>query len=414
MAEHTLSRRTFLAVAAGLGASVAALGACEIGGASTILLAPTATPNPSPAAPGPYQVGEVILGEGGLATRALPQFLSSIGDPFEHNFDFQDRQCPGGATVGPRLQENIPAAVYYPTALAPTANVNKRNALIPTFPISTPKPLGIATGPFPLLLYAHAFRDPQFNACMGPHTANKDYTSVDVMLRHVASYGCVAVAPDLSWLPGAFFEQEPDYYSIGIVLRAQVLMRYYDYLMSLNSELFAQQLDLSRLVIVGHSTGGPAAVEAGRLLRYTVSFRSLSFGLIAPIPGVLYGAHSNLLVLKGGQDGAHIGNGPDTQFNAGGPPKTLVTIPGANHFGYTDLCTADDVCVSLDQPGTITHAAQQLAGASYLAALVRYYARGDPTARPYLSGDKLVEGLEAVPSIQVQAQGFDRSTSSGP
>jgi hypothetical protein len=37
--------------------------------------------------------------------------------------------------------------------------------------------------------------------------------------------------------------------------------------------------------------------------------------------------------------------------------------------------------------------------------LVRFYARGDPTAHVYLSGEKQVEGLEAIPGIQVQAQG---------
>jgi hypothetical protein len=83
----------------------------------------------------------------------------------------------------------------------------------------------------------------------------------------------------------------------------------------------------------------------------------------------------------------------------------LVTIRGANHFGYTDICAPDNHCALNVPPGTITRANQQLAGASYLAALVRYYALADATARPYLSGEKQVEGLEAVSGIQVQMQG---------
>jgi hypothetical protein len=53
--------------AAGLG--TATLGACAITGTPTALHAPT--PNPPRAWPGPYQVGEVILGESG-GTIAMP------------------------------------------------------------------------------------------------------------------------------------------------------------------------------------------------------------------------------------------------------------------------------------------------------------------------------------------------------
>ena len=84
-------------------------------------------------------------------------------------------------------------------------------------------------------------------------------------------------------------------------------------------------------------------------------------------------------------------------------------IPGANHFGYTDLCTPDNDCSAIgEQNGTISRSAQQQTGAAYLAALVRYYALGDATARPYLSGAQMVDGLESVgvSGIQVQAEGF--------
>ena len=95
-------------------------------------------------------------------------------------------------------------------------------------------------------------------------------------------------------------------------------------------------------------------------------------------------------------------------FAAGGNSKTLATIPGANHFGYTDLCDASNICEPYgvgDPNGAISRAQQQLAGAAYLTALLRYYALGDATARPYLTGQKAVEGLESL-SIQVQAKGF--------
>jgi dienelactone hydrolase len=407
MSEQTLSRRRFLAVA-GLGAA-AALGACGISGASTGLLAPTATPNPSPAAPGPYQVGEVILGEDDVALYdALSQFMTLGGYPgFPSNFLVDDNRCADGTLVGPQLPPNIHAAVYYPSAAGPGTPIPPLPVATRDPRISITNPLSIARGPFPVLLYAHAYRDPLGSACGGAHPSTSDFTSVADMLGHVASYGCVVVVPDLSWIPGGFTTTTFDYYKYGVVLRAQVLMRYYDHLMSLNSRRFAQQLDLSRLIVVGHSTGGPAAVEAARLLSFDIQFQSLSYGLLAPIPGVLYGAKSNLLVLKGGND-TQQGADPMAAYAGGGPPKTLVTIPGANHFGYSDICPANNHCVGVinDTNGDISRPLQQLAGAAYLAALVRYYARGDATALPYLSGAKQVEGLEAIPGIQVQTQGI--------
>jgi len=54
-------------------------------------------------------------------------------------------------------------------------------------------------GPYPLLLYAHGFRSPSRRVAS---PINRDFTSIENMLRHVASWDCVCVAPDLSWLPG--------------------------------------------------------------------------------------------------------------------------------------------------------------------------------------------------------------------
>ena len=227
------------------------------------------------------------------------------------------------------------------------------------------------------------------------------------MLQHVASYGCVALAPDLSWLPYTAAQSE---ILQSFDERAVVLVSYYQYLLSLNDTLFANQLDVSRVILVGHSTGAGGATEAGRMLSASVHLQSLSYGLIAPeFAGQSGPDLHNLLVLGGtldtGQDAE-----PQQAYNAGGMPKTLVTIPGANHFGYTDLCDPGNTCSDIgfsDQNGTITSAGQQHAGAAYLAALVRLYALGDETARPYLSGEKVVEGLDfyGVTGIQVLQAG---------
>jgi len=216
------------------------------------------------------------------------------------------------------------------------------------------------------------------------------------MLRHVASYGCVCVAPDLSWLE-----------AYGADERSVVLVNYYAYLGSLNHTLFGKRLDLSRLVMVGHSRGAAGATRAGRIIRDFSHPTSLAFGLIAPEGGGQSGPDlRNLLVLGGTQD-IDQGADPVAGYTAGGTPKTLAMIPGANHFGYTDICDEDNACARdlLDRNGTISRADQQAAGAAYLVALLRFYALGDERMRAYLRGERKVEGLETL-NIAVQAQGF--------
>ncbi len=414
MTKHILSRRTFLATAAAGLSTAALLGGRGLAAEATSSLntfpthepwlPPTPTLDPSsPAASGPYQTGKVILGEDPVAaTHALPQYFTFNGYPgFPNHFLAFAGHCADGTLVGPQLPRKIVAAVYYPKYYSQTK-----------YQPAASNPLGMPLSVFPVLLYAHAFRDPLGSACGGAHPSTRDFAGVEVMLRHAASYGCIAVAPDLSWIPGGWFPGgASDFQKYAIALRADVLIAYFRHLGMLNTTLFAQRLDLSRLVMVGHSTGGPAAVEAGRFLTSLTAFQCLSYGLIASLPLFYYYIPGyNTLVLKGTLDTMQ-GADPNQNYTAAGLPKTLVTIPGANHFGYTDLCPpnnhAFDVGIN-DENGAIPRDAQQLAGAAYLAALVCYHAHGDQTARPYLSGEKPVEELDSAgaPGIQVESQGF--------
>lgn len=393
MPVHALSRRKFLEVA-GLG-TAAALGACAL--STTPFALSTSTPKLSPATPGRYQTGKLFLGsDAGTAAmpnpftlRQMPQW--AFADPtFNTGCDIQTgKLVPLG-----ELPRTVHAAVYYPF------QEDVRDHRVPT-----PNPLGMSKGPYPVLLYAHGFRAP---SCSVASPINGDFTTVETMLRHVASWGCVCVAPDLSWLPGILFKNDPVVERDAFDLRAVVLADYLTYLADvLNTPLFAKQLDFSRVVLVGHSTGAGGATHAGGIIGGFGHHTSLSYGLIAPVAKPTSADAHNLLVLGGGQDTLQ-GADPQGAFTAGGTPKTLATIPGANHFGYTDLCDASNTCEPygvIDPNGTISRAQQQLAGAAYLTALLCYYALGDATARPYLSGQQAVEGLESL-SIQVQANGF--------
>jgi hypothetical protein len=379
MPEQNLSRRTFLA-ATGLGAT-ALLCAANSAIRESPFVSPSASPhnaNNSSFVHGPYHVGQVILGETpGTAAMVQP---------------FTPGQVSGGAGNPPT---GVLAAVYYPSNPDPP---NLRDHRVPT-----PNPLQLVSGPFPLLLYAHAYRGSPYDG-NGSHPAARDFISVGAVLSYVASFGCICVAPDLSWLP------YDDNAAAGVSLRAVLLAGYYSFLANHNATLFAQQLDLSRLILVGHSHGATSVTQTGRILLSGATpspFQSLAYGLIAPEEGGGAGPDiRDLLVLGGALDHDQDAD-PGAGYRAAGTPKTLVMIPGANHFGYTDICAPDNTCASilLDENGTISRDLQQQIAAEYLGAMVRFYALHDETMRPYLRGDRIVEGLE-IYGIQLQSEGF--------
>jgi predicted dienelactone hydrolase len=224
----------------------------------------------------------------------------------------------------------------------------------------------------------------------------------------------VAVAPDLSWLtpdlPGLVTVER------AFSIRAHVLVAYLRYLQEIDVPFFANRMDFSRVLLVGHSTGGGSCVEAGRLLAAEAGVPPIAYGLIGPyyagrrpIPGIGPDLR-NVLVMHGTRD-AISGADAAATYAACGTGRTLVTIPGANHVGYTGLCEPDNTCADAlvpDQAGTIRRDSQQRAGSAYLAALLRHYALGDATARPYLTGQREVEGLDdlGVTGVQVQADGL--------
>jgi hypothetical protein len=371
MPDPLLSRRTFLA-AAGLGTTAVLLG-CDLSGLSVV---PTPTPNVSPASPGPYQTSRVILGEGGFPPLPL--------DP---------NQIPGAPT-------KLSAAVYFPT-----------DTVIPS-PTRFSGALPLAAGPykFPLVLYGHAIRTA--SEPVAGHPLNRDFTTVDTILGHIASYGCVCLAPDLSWSGGV--AQKADWQR-----EAVVFVKVFQYLaVTLNHQLFNDQVRMTSVMLVGHSHRAGTVVNAGRALPFFQGPKPLAYGLIAPEAGGDTGGDiSNLLVLGGTLD-IDQAAAPQTAYGGSATPKTWVEIPGANHFGYTDLVSPDNLAVCncstgqinlLDENGTISRADQQQTAAAYLAALARYYVLGDGSARGYLSGERQVEGLN-VTGIQLQAQGVSPPT----
>jgi hypothetical protein len=337
-------------------------------------------------------VSRAILG---LApgTMAMPR-PNSLG-PAEN-----DTTCPDGQVIRVIMPAEFKAIVYYPAW---------RTIYDPSAPIS----LKLIGKKYPLVLFAHARRIPVCPQALprgadpGLADLTNDYTLVSRMLDHVASWGCVVVVPDLSGL--TFF---------GFDARATVLVGMYQHLKSLNAAVFSGRLDFSQVVLTGHSTGAGACLVTRAALVAAGGPSPVAMGLLAPaVSGdgtfdisslAANQAPNALMVFKGTADNRQPGVNPDGVYAAARAPRSLVTIPGANHFGYTDICTPDNqICAADDSPGAISALGQQLTGGSYLAALVRRFALGDLSVEPYLSGARIVEmDIFGVPGIQVLSDGM--------
>ena len=244
-------------------------------------------------------------------------------------------------------------------------------------------------GPFPLLVYGHARRFPAVvlsdeTACPGaPVDITEDYTRVSGILSQLARWGFVTIAPDLSWL----------FYDFEISDWTLLLQDAISYMLAANGQgnsPFHDQLVPDAIGATGHSTGGDAASNLAAQPNSLVS----ALALIAPAGGSMdlsflaTVAPRPVLVFEGGEDLSMFGRSGDF-YGAANAPKFLVTIPGANHFGYYD-----NVCVLADNTATITQADQQRIAKAYLVAFFRKYLLGATEEDDYLTGVRPIEQLE--------------------
>jgi len=216
------------------------------------------------------------------------------------------------------------------------------------------------------------------------------------------------MAPDLS---GLTFSGNP------LEDRAAVLAALYQHAKALPAYIRAR-LNFEVIILAGHSTGGGAALDARTSAVASGAPTPVAVGVLAPAvsgAGVPPGAPATLgasispaalLIIKGTAD-TQVGNDPVNVYQAAKSPQGLVTIPGANHFGYTDICAPNNnACAAEDSSGTITRISQQVTAGGFLAALMRAYAWGDLLSLPYLRGQTANTNLFAVPGVKVDSVGL--------
>jgi predicted dienelactone hydrolase len=317
--------------------------------------------------PGPYRVERAILGVAAGTTR--------VPVPEEVPFSSQLLRCRSGVSQVVR-PDAIAAAVYHP----------------------------VAPGRYPLILYAHAKRTRLYCPEDLPPVLDRSYADhTRDMLRgrrlhtHLASHGFVVVVPDLGWLmhmfEGGAWDAPPS------LARTRLLVALFEHLQA-NPGWFDGRIDASRLALFGHSTGGSACMAARQRLPHAkllglLAPAAFDFAPRAPEPPPL------TVVIAGTRDTSQ-GVRPDLVFEHSPRPRVLVTVHGANHLGYTELCSPSNrVCADLDTPGQIARDLQQDAAAAYLGAAARLALRGEEEMRALLEGKR---ALDLPVQIDVRAE----------
>jgi hypothetical protein len=94
------------------------------------------------------------------------------------------------------------------------------------------------------------------------------------------------------------------------------------------------------------------------------------------------------LVIGGTLDTGQRAN-PREVFDAAPRPRTLVTLTGATHFGYSRLCSPDNrTCPRNDPsgPGAVSRIVQAQAAGTFIVAAAKRYAKFDAAMDAYLAG----------------------------
>lgn len=248
----------------------------------------------------------------------------------------------------------------------------------------------MAPGPFRLLIFGHAKR---FAGTSLPTDPKQDFRQVSALLGHLAGWGFVSIAPDMSWLVSNLGHRQ----RVALEDAGRHMVAEH----SRSGSPFEGRISSAGMGLIGHSAGGFAAILAGASGALPID----ATALIAPaadaeaLSNIADFSPRPVLVFHGTADTSDFGNGDRAfeVFDAAGPPKHLVIIGGANHFGYTDGIESGA------EPADISRDDQQRIAKAFLTAFFRRYLRGVSAAADYLSGEQAIEGLEAF-DITVEAE----------
>jgi predicted dienelactone hydrolase len=337
---------------------------------------------------GPHGVGSATLDLGGrrVAVWYPAAEGAGVGDAVD-TFDI-------ASLLSPELQAQIPTElrVGYPVAAQAGA------------------PAAAEGGPYPVVLFSHGF-------------AGFPEQSVD-LTTHLASWGFVVAAPDhversLSGLLGTAAQ------GVTPSTDAEVLTATLDLVLAAADDVaspLAGLVDAAQVAVVGHSAGAGAAYATAAADGRIDAFAALSLGRgrddaigAAPtVPG---------LVMVGEEDGIIPAATTREVFDTLASPRALLSLPGAGHLVFSDLCligaeqgglTGIVATIGLDIPADLLRLASDGCGDAYppvedafpaidattLAFLRATFDPDDPAAALLVSGPVDAGPGEAVLTVE--------------
>ena len=273
---------------------------------------------------------------------------------------------------------------------------------------------GAPTGPRPLVLFLHGRHDSCYNPadadawteswpCPAPFREVPSQLGYDYLQQVLASQGYATVSIRANGINAQDFDA-PDG---GAGARARLVQAHLDHWAGLAA---AHQVDLSRVVLVGHSRGGEGVDRASIRVPLTAPYRIAGQVLVAPtdfgvqtapyVPTVTLlpfcdGDVSDLQGQKFTDAARDVAPG-DTSL------KSSVLVMGANHNYFNTEWTpkasespatddwpggADQTCGTAD-PRRLSAVEQRAVATAYVAGAVHLFAAGDQSVLPLFDGSR--------------------------
>jgi len=242
---------------------------------------------------------------------------------------------------------------------------------------------------------------------------NVSKPNYQMVASHVAAYGFVVVVPNHYGLLG-----------FGLAAEVEEVPATLEFARTRNADptspLF-DRMDADKLVLLGHSYGGGAALNAAagrcvppyclgiyprppQLLGVAVYGADLRmFVLGGPIPRI-----DNIVpvaLIRGDLDGIAPPFDTGRTFDAiQSTPKALITIEGANHFGMTDVVSPVGIIADPNAP-TITQSNATQAVAQFSALFLKAFALNDPEARTLLTtANQSESSIKSTANVTIELQ----------
>jgi dienelactone hydrolase len=179
----------------------------------------------------------------------------------------------------------------------------------------------LAPGPHPVVLFSHGFAGYRHQSTF--------------LTTHLASWGMVVASPqhpsrDLTAVLTGATDPQDDVTDLSSTL---------DWLLS--ESPYSDELDATRISVVGHSAGGGAAIRLSASDDRVGSYVSLTTGIRDPADAAGLADKPSLFML-GTADVIIPPESPRNAFAAAPTPTYLVELDNVTHVGFMDFCTQRD------------------------------------------------------------------------